>query len=126
MPSSRLTIAAWEVRPPRFVTMAAAVFITGSQSGVVVSETRTSPGLNSGRRLTSVTIRAFPTAILSPMLFPAASTVPRSSRWNVSRRSPAFCDCTVSGRAWTTKSSPVSPSFAHSISIGTGLPAFAE
>ena len=32
MPSSRLTIAAWQVRPPRLVTIAAAVFITGSQS----------------------------------------------------------------------------------------------
>ena len=32
-PSSRATIAAWQVRPPRLVTIAAAVFITGCQSG---------------------------------------------------------------------------------------------
>ena len=44
-PSSRLTIAAWQVRPPRLVTMAAAFFITGSQSGSVLSVTSTSPGL---------------------------------------------------------------------------------
>jgi len=42
-PSSRAMIAAWQVRPPRLVTMAAAVFITGSQSGVVESAMRTSP-----------------------------------------------------------------------------------
>ena len=38
-------IAAWQVRPPRFVTIAAARFITGSQSGSVMSATSTSPGL---------------------------------------------------------------------------------
>jgi hypothetical protein len=46
MPSARATMAAWQVRPPRLVTTAAAVFITGSQSGVVVSATSTSPGEN--------------------------------------------------------------------------------
>ena len=49
MPSSRATMAAWQVRPPRLVTTAPAVFITGSQSGVVVSATSTSPGRNSAR-----------------------------------------------------------------------------
>ncbi len=48
MPSSRAMIDAWQVRPPRLVTIAAAVFITGSQSGVVVSATSTSPGLEFG------------------------------------------------------------------------------
>ncbi len=47
MPSSRATIAAWQVRPPRSVTMPAEIFITGSQSGVVDSATSTSPGLKS-------------------------------------------------------------------------------
>ena len=42
--SSRAMIAAWQVRPPRLVTMAAARFITGSQSGSVMSATSTSPG----------------------------------------------------------------------------------
>ena len=44
-PSSRLTMAAWHVRPPRLVTMAAAFFMIGSQSGSVLSVTSTSPGL---------------------------------------------------------------------------------
>ena len=43
-PSSRLTMAAWQVRPPRLVTMARAIFIVGSQSGSVMSATSTSPG----------------------------------------------------------------------------------
>ena len=43
-PSSRATIAAWQVRPPWSVTMAPAVFITGSQSGLVERATSTSPG----------------------------------------------------------------------------------
>src|SRR6266581_5516324 len=43
-PSSRATMAAWQVRPPWLVTIAAAVFITGSQSGLVASATSTSPG----------------------------------------------------------------------------------
>ena len=37
-------IAAWHVRPPRLVTIAAARFITGSQFGSVMSVTSTSPG----------------------------------------------------------------------------------
>ena len=43
MPNSRATMAAWQVRPPRLVTMAAARFMIGSQSGVVLSVTSTSP-----------------------------------------------------------------------------------
>ena len=46
MPSSRAMIAAWQVRPPRLVTMAAARFMIGSQSGSVMSATSTSPGRN--------------------------------------------------------------------------------
>ncbi len=36
-------MAAWQVRPPRLVTMALARFITGSQFGSVMSVTSTSP-----------------------------------------------------------------------------------
>src|SRR3954451_20800853 len=43
MPSSRAMIAAWQVRPPRFVTIAEARFMIGSQSGSVMSATSTSP-----------------------------------------------------------------------------------
>ncbi len=46
MPSSRAMMAAWQVRPPRFVTIAEARFITGSQSGSVMSATSTSPALH--------------------------------------------------------------------------------
>ena len=44
IPSSLAIIAAWQVRPPRFVTKAEALFITGSQFGSVISATKTSPG----------------------------------------------------------------------------------
>jgi hypothetical protein len=46
MPSSRAMIAAWQVRPPRLVTMAEARFMIGSQSGSVMSVTSTSPALH--------------------------------------------------------------------------------
>ena len=62
-PSSRATIAAWQVRPPRLVTIAAAVFITGSQSGVVVSATSTSPGRKELRSRASRMTRTTPVAI---------------------------------------------------------------
>ena len=39
-------IAAWQVRPPRFVTIADARFITGSQSGSVMSDDEDVAGLN--------------------------------------------------------------------------------
>ena len=45
MPSSRAMIAAWQVRPPRLVTIAEASFMIGSQSGSVMSATSTSPAL---------------------------------------------------------------------------------
>ena len=38
-------IAAWQVRPPRLVTIAAARFMIGSQSGSVMSATSTSPSV---------------------------------------------------------------------------------
>jgi hypothetical protein len=44
MPSSREMIAAWQVLPPRLVTIAPARFMTGSQSGSVMSVISTSPG----------------------------------------------------------------------------------
>ena len=43
MPSSRETIAAWQVMPPESVTIAAARRISGSQSGEVMCVTSTSP-----------------------------------------------------------------------------------
>jgi hypothetical protein len=46
--------------------------MTGSQSGVVVSAIRISPGLKEGRSETSGITWAFPEAILSPTLLPFA------------------------------------------------------
>src|SRR5687768_18012930 len=76
-PSSRLTIAAWHVRPPRFVTIAAAFFMIGSQSGSVLSVTSTSPGWNNRRSDAFGMTRTGPAAIFEPMLRPETRTRPR-------------------------------------------------
>jgi len=101
-PSSRLTIAAWQVRPPRLVMIAEAFFMAGSQSGSVLSATRISPSLNSRRNSTlrdnpHRTARdAFPDA-------PAGDEhgTPRSLSRKVCTTSRFLPACTVSGRAWT-------------------------
>jgi len=80
IPSSRAMMAAWQVRPPRLVTMALAIFMTGSQSGSVMSVTSTSPVWSSFMWLEERITRARPAAILWPTLFPRASTGPRSFR----------------------------------------------
>ena len=72
-------MAAWQVRPPRSVTIAAAVFMTGSQSGVVVSATSTSPGRNCASWAASRMTRAAPEAIRSPTARPSTTTSPRRS-----------------------------------------------
>jgi hypothetical protein len=77
MPSSRATMAAWEVRPPRSVTMPAAIFMIGSQSGSVLSVTRISPFSNRAKSLGLAITRARPTAIPSPTARPWASVSPR-------------------------------------------------
>jgi hypothetical protein len=101
MPSSRATMAAWQVRPPRFVTTAAAVFITVPQSGIVVSATSTSPGRNWPRCDASVTTRALPAAILAPTARPLARSSPLAVNRYSSTRPTGRCEATVSGRAWT-------------------------
>ena len=73
MPSSRAMIAAWQVRPPRLVTMAAASFITGSQFGSVMSVTSTSPFLTRSICEASFTTRTVPLPILWPMARPLTS-----------------------------------------------------
>jgi hypothetical protein len=74
MPSSRAMMAAWQVRPPRLVTMALARFITGSQLGSVMSVTSTSPGCTLSIWLMSCTSRTGPVPIFWPMARPSAST----------------------------------------------------
>ena len=48
---------AWQVRPPRLVTIADARFMIGSQSGSVMSATSTSPGWNAAICVTSASTR---------------------------------------------------------------------
>src|SRR5215470_15026363 len=68
MPSSRAMIAAWQVRPPRLLTLAAARFITGSQSGSVMSAISTSPGFTRSISLAERIIRARPCPSFWPRL----------------------------------------------------------
>ena len=72
-------MAAWQVRPPRFVTIALARFITGSQSGSVMSATSTSPASNSCIDSALVRTRTAPAPIFWPIARPSTSTSPRSS-----------------------------------------------
>jgi hypothetical protein len=74
MPSSRAMMAAWQVRPPRLVTMALARFITGSQLGSVMSVTSTSPGCTRSISAVLRTRRTGPVPIFWPMARPSAST----------------------------------------------------
>ena len=108
MPSSRATIAACEVRPPRSVTMPPAIFMTGSQSGSVISVTRMSPRLELVG-LARVVKHAYAAAhdALADRRAPrrAGSRAPSSRRGAASGAVRRLC--TVSGRAWTTKSSPL-------------------
>ena len=79
-PSSRAMIAAWQVRPPRLVTMAALRFITGSQSGSVMSAISTSPGCTRSMSASERTTRAVPLPTLCPIARPSDSTSPRCCR----------------------------------------------
>ncbi len=81
MPSSRAMMAAWQVRPPRLVTIAAARFITGSQLGSVMSVTMMSPGLTRPISEASSTTRTAP----APILWPIARPVARISDFRFSR-----------------------------------------
>ena len=67
-------MAAWQVRPPRLVTMALASFMTGSQFGSVMSVTRTSPFLTLDIIDALATMRTGPLPIFWPMARPEAST----------------------------------------------------
>ena len=94
-------IAAWQVRPPRLVTIAEARFMIGSQSGSVMSATSTSPVLNSCHlRRSTVSTRTAPAPIFWPMARPSTSD-PRPVPFSRNRcRLPEPArDCTVSGRA---------------------------
>jgi hypothetical protein len=69
-------IAAWQVRPPRLVTIAEARFMTGSQFGSVMSATSTSPGCTRSISDGSLMTRTGPAPIFWPIARPEVSTVP--------------------------------------------------
>ncbi|OGD09338.1 hypothetical protein A2395_01175 [Candidatus Amesbacteria bacterium RIFOXYB1_FULL_47_9] len=79
-PNSRETIAAWDVRPPRLVIIAAARFIAGTKSGVVISVTIISPGLTLPKFLTSGT------SLTGPEISPGEAGAPFKIG------SPNFCE----------------------------------
>ncbi len=124
-PSSRLTMAAWQVRPPRLVTIAAAFFMIGSQSGSVLSVTRTSPGLELPQILDALddAHRARGDLLADAAARDEDGTAAALEVVGLDAPSPGLRDWTVSGRACTMKSSPVRPSLAHSMSIGRRLAA---
>ena len=76
MPSSRLTMAAWLVGPPWSVTMPAARFMMGTQSGSVISVTRMAPSRNRAMSAALRMTQTVPGAMASPMADAAVSTVP--------------------------------------------------
>ena len=118
-PSSRAMIAAWQVRPPRLVTIAEARFMTGSQFGSVMSATSTSPGCTRSMSAGSWITRTGPAPIFWPMARPWVSTVPVLFSLKRCCASVDFCcDLTVSGRACRMYSLPSRPSLPHSMSIG--------
>ncbi len=92
-------MAAWQVRPPRLVTMAEAIFITGSQFGSVMSVTSTSPFFTLDICAAPLTTRTAPVPILWPMARPLTSTRPFAFSRKRSSTSPPARDFTVSGRA---------------------------
>ena len=120
-PSSRLTIAAWLLRPPWSVTIAAAFFMTGTQSGLVADATRISPAWKEPASAALRSRRTVPRAMVLPMARPSASTRGFSLQGfsrELRKVMVAARDCTVSGRAWSRNISRVSPSTPHSMSIG--------
>ncbi len=75
-PSSRLTMAACEVRPPWSVTMALARFMIGTQSGSVVPVTRIEPSTKSSMSRTFSIRQTVPAAAAAPTDRPFTSTSP--------------------------------------------------
>ena len=73
-------MAAWQVRPPRLVTIALASFMTGSQFGSVMSVTRTSPLRTLDIFDAFATRRTVPVPIFCPIARPDASTSPLDLR----------------------------------------------
>jgi len=75
MPSSRALFAAWQVRTPRFVTIAKAFFMIGPRSGSVMSATSTSPA----RKLAVSSMERSTLTAPDPIFCPIARPVARTS-----------------------------------------------
>ena len=101
-------IAAWQVRPPRLVTIALARFMIGSQSGSVMSATSTSPSWKSRIWSADLRIRTAPAPAFCPIARPSTRTsaaLPPFTLYRC-RLAPLRRDCTVSGRACRMYSFP--------------------
>ena len=90
-----------QVLPPLFVTIAPAIFIIGSQSESVMSVTSACPFLNLLMSFAFSMTLTSPWPILLPTASPSAICFPFSSRTYVCNTAASFCECTVSGLAWT-------------------------
>ena len=122
-PSSRATIAAWQVTPPVSVTRAAALRTAGIQSGLVSGATSTSP---LSRRLPSAgewRTRTRPVARPGDAARPRRTGAVADSAAGCSTSSGALLvgpmsasDRVVIGRVWTRNSWP--PEITHSRSWG--------
>jgi hypothetical protein len=75
-PSSRLTMAACEVRPPWSVMMAVARFMIGTQSGSVVVVTRIEPSMNLSMSLTFSIRQTRPARTAAPTERPVSRVLP--------------------------------------------------
>ena len=111
--SSRPTIAAWHVTPPPSVTSAAARRMVGTQSGLVMLATRTSPLTRLGPSAVLRRMRTGPVATPGAAAKPETSTDPGvSALAAVGPTSPKVVigrDCTIHVRP---------PSMANSESWG--------
>src|SRR5882724_7554153 len=128
MPNSLATIAAWQVRPPLFVIIADAFFITGSQSGSVISVTSTSPAWNSWPSVIRLSNENKTATLPVPILSPTAMPLNKVLRGTSSAITysvillKSFLEWIVSGLACTINNSLLNPSTAHSTSIGHQWP----
>ena len=98
--------------------MADARFISGTQSGSVMRATRTPPSSNRAASAMLSSTNTRPLVMRCPTATPVTSTSPVPSSVKVVKLAARSRDRTVSGRACTMYISRVSPSTAHSISIG--------
>jgi len=111
-PSSRDTIAAWQVMPPPSVIRAAARRIAGTQSGLVIAATSTSPSCSRSCWSGEPSTRTGPLARPCEAFSPVSSTCGSAPLGVLVGRWPSV----VIGRDCTMKVSP--PAHAHSRSCG--------